>query len=327
MTNLDHYIDRFRKLRSDRNARWPANSLHRSPYKPLLLLSVLDLFAQGIVTSNLIKLTPDLGELFNLYCSQIMPPDWRCNIAMPFFHLSGDDFWHLAPLPGKESIIASGRRLRSVSLLVDNVAGARLDDELYTLLCVDESRNVLRALLIETYFVPQVQQILVEQGIVNSEAFEYSQVLLEQAQKRQTVKEEKTEQKEYKHHVRDQGFRRAVVTAYSHRCALCGIRILTPDGHTSIVAAHIIPWSVSHNDDPRNGISLCHLCHWTFDKGLIGIASSYIVMISPRLAANQNIPGHLVTLNDRSIIGPEEQYLWPDLDSLAWHIREVFRRR
>ncbi|MCB8986015.1 MAG: HNH endonuclease [Ardenticatenaceae bacterium] len=26
-------------------------------------------------------------------------------------------------------------------------------------------------------------------------------------------------------------------------------------------AAHIIPWSESHNDDPRNGLALCHLCH------------------------------------------------------------------
>lgn len=323
MTDLDHYIKRFRKLRSDRNARWPAASLHRSPYKPLLLLSVMDLFAQGSITSNLIELTPDLGELFNLYCSRIMPPDWRCNIAMPFFHLSREGFWHLVPLPGKEDIIASGRRLQSVSLLVNTVTGARLDEELYALLCVEKFRNVLRTLLIETCFAPEAQQELVEQGTINSEAFEYSQILLEQARQQQ-VKEER---KEYRRLARDQGFRRAVVIAYEHRCALCGIRMLTPDGHTAVVAAHIVPWNISHNDDPRNGMALCHLCHWTFDEGLIGVSPGYIVMTSPRLTANQNVPGHLDTLNGRGMIGPGERALWPDSKSLKWHLQEVFHKR
>ena len=72
--------------------------------------------------------------------------------------------------------------------------------------------------------------------------------------------------------MRDQGFRRAVVTAYTHRCAFCGIRMRTIDGHTAVDAAHIIPWSLSHNDDPRNGLALCKLCHWSFDEGLLGVS-------------------------------------------------------
>jgi len=31
---------------------------------------------------------------------------------------------------------------------------------------------------------------------------------------------------------RDQGFQRIVVSTYDHRCALCGVRIITPEGHT-----------------------------------------------------------------------------------------------
>ncbi|HEX6385411.1 MAG TPA: hypothetical protein VF177_12130 [Anaerolineae bacterium] len=42
---------------------------------------------------------------------------------------------------------------------------------------------------------------------------------------------------------------------------------------------------------------------------------------------NPNVPGHLVTLNGRGMIGPAEQPLWPDVDALSWHGREVFRRR
>lgn len=325
MNSLEKYIQLFRKLRSDKSTKWPNATLNRSPYKPLLLLAIIDLFAQGGITTNLIELTSDIADLFDLYCRLVLPSDWQCNIAMPFFHLSREGFWHLVPLPGKETIIASGRRLQSVSLLTENTKGARLDDALYTLMCIEESRDILRAALIETYFVPEAQQKLVEQGIINAEAFEYSKLLLERA--RQGVKEGLGQQEEYQPPVRDQGFRRAVITAYDHRCALCGIRMLTPSGHTAVAAAHIIPWSISHNDNPRNGMALCYLCHWTFDAGLIGVSPDYVVITSPQLNTRRNVPGHLTTLNGRGLIGPGERSLWPDNRSLKWHLQEVFLKR
>ena len=127
--------------------------------------------------------------------------------------------------------------------------------------------------------------------------------------------------------MRDQGFRRVVVTAYDHRCVLCGIRLLTDDGHTAVDAAHIIPWSLSHNDDPRNGMALCRLCHWTFDEGLVGVSSHYLVLLASQLAHQPNVPGHLATLAGRGILGPAARDLWPDHDALAWHRQEVLRAR
>ncbi len=40
---------------------------------------------------------------------------------------------------------------------------------------------------------------------------------------------------------------------YSHRCALCGIRMITPEGHTLVEAAHIRPWADCQDDRPANG--------------------------------------------------------------------------
>ena len=73
--SLENYAKKFSQLRSDHNAKWPDASLGRSPYKPLLLLAVMDLLAQGDVTTNLIQLTPELGDIFHLYCNQVMPTD------------------------------------------------------------------------------------------------------------------------------------------------------------------------------------------------------------------------------------------------------------
>ena len=76
-----------------------------------------------------------------------------------------------------------------------------------------------------------------------------------------------------------------------------------------------------------NGMALCRLCHLTFDEGLLGVSSRYMVIASPRLAANNNVPGHLLTLDDRGIIGPGERLLWSGLDALSWHRQNVLQSR
>ena len=104
------------------------------------------------------------------------------------------------------------------------------------------------------------------------------------------------------------------------------MRILTSDGHMVVDAAHIVPWSVSHDDDPHNGMALCRLCHWTFDQGMLTVSGKYEIMLSIELRSTVNAPGHLLTLERRPIIGPDERDLWPSLEALHWHRKAVFRR-
>ncbi len=320
---VEHYVRRFAGLRTDRSrARWPAITRHRAPHKPLLLLAVLDLFAQGSIERNQIELGPALGELFTSYWGRVMPPDQRGNLALPFFHLKSEGFWHLIPLPGKGEVLAGSSQIRSVNRLRETVSGARLEDELYTLLRDETPRHLLRTVLIDTYFATEAQRKLSEQAVVNLEAFRYSQELLA----RTSLVGEALRGEGYRTAVRDQGFRRAIVFTYDHRCAFCGIRVLTVDGHTAVDASHIVPWSVSQDDRPTNGMALCRLCHWTFDEGLLGISpQSYEILVSPQLVAARNLPGHLPDVEGRLIVGPAETTLWPDPSSLEWHRRRVFR--
>ena len=101
----------------------------------------------------------------------------------------------------------------------------------------------------------------------------------------------------------------------------------TPEGHTVVDAAHIVPFSESRNDDPRNGMALCRLCHWTFDEGLLGVNVEYVVRVSPRLRAERNVPAHLATLDGRAMLKPAERDYWPAIESLRWHVGNVFRGR
>lgn len=320
------YARLFADLNTSRNRRyWTGATKHQAPHKPLLLLSVIDLFEQGGIRSNLIELSSDLGDTFARYWERVLPFDRRGNIALPFFHLRSEGFWNLLPKPGKEEALRSAAQIRSLAHLEGHTLGARLDEDLYQLLQTKERRNRLRRVLIETYFAPEVRDSLIEQGAVNREAFLYSKELLKRPGD-QTFEETLTEEEKYRPAVRDQGFRRAVVMAYEHRCALCGIRVRTLDGHTVVAAAHIRTWSKTYDDRPANGLSLCRTCHWTFDEGLLRISAAYEIHASAQLRTGGNLSGYLVSLEGRSIVLPSEGAYWPDADCLKWHHEHVFRR-
>lgn len=321
---LEKYIKKFASLRTDIGQhRYPALTMHRAPHKPFLLLSVMDLIAQGIVTENFIEPSLDLVETFNTYWALVMPIGHRTTMAHPFPRLKTDGFWIRIANPGydpeHEYNVTSMARLREI------YAGAKIDDELFQYFCNPETREKLRATLINTYFAPEVRPVLVEQGAVNLAAYQYSQDLLKKA--KDSEKEwEISDESEKNQKIRDQGFRKVITLLYDHRCSLCGIRMITPEGHTIVEAAHIKPWSKSYDDRPTNGMALCRLCHWSFDEGLISVGNKYEVLVSSRIRTDRNIPGHVLTLADRPIIKPDNEIYWPAIENIAWHQKHAFKR-
>ena len=295
---------------------------HRAPHKPFLLLSVMDLIAQGVVTENFIESSFDLVDHFNIYWSLVMPVGSKTSMAYPFPRLKTDGFWHLVPNPGYEQQIDMD--FSSITKLREVCAGARMDEELFLSICNPVTRDQLRTVLLDTYFAPEIRPLLVEQGSINVAAYEYSRELLKEVRETERIwGEDEASGKNEK--VRDQGFRKAIVSLYEHRCALCGIRMLTPEGHTVVEAAHIKPWSESHDDQPTNGMALCRLCHWYFDEGLMSVGKEYEVLVSKGIQVEQNLPGHIQTLRDRNIFTPDDNKYWPAQDNLHYHRKERFR--
>ena len=75
--------------------------------------------------------------------------------------------------------------------------------------------------------------------------------------------------------LRDASFQERILTAYRYRCAICGVQL------DLVQAAHIVP--VSHDegtDQTSNGIALCALHHYAYDRGLIFIDEEYSVEIN-----------------------------------------------
>jgi putative restriction endonuclease len=302
---------------------WSALTRHSAPHKPFVLLAVIDLIAEGVLTENFVAPSFELVDTFNIYWSKIMPVSTRGNMAYPFCRLQTDGFWHLVPNPGYEApiqcdLISSMVRLREM------VAGATLDAELYTLLLEPEARETLRGIVVRTYFAEEVGPVLLDQSKVNFDSYRYSEELLQVPRQLVVYPGGEDASDERRNRVRDQGFRRAIVTLYNHRCALCGIRMLTADGHTIVEAGHIIPWKESYDDRPSNGMAMCRLCHWFFDEGLMTVGQEYEVLVSSRVGMEQNLPGHIFSLTGRGILKPAEEQLWPAQENLGHHRRNKF---
>lgn len=75
--------------------------------------------------------------------------------------------------------------------------------------------------------------------------------------------------------LRDARFRKNVLTAYSYRCAFCGVALNLTD------AAHIVP--ITHEssvDRTYNGLALCALHHRAYDQSLVTVWEDYTVRVS-----------------------------------------------
>lgn len=88
---VEQQCEKLSKMRTDTNRkRWSGLTCYRAPHKPFLLLSVLDLFAQGMITSHFIEPSPDLVDTFNTYWSNIMSAGASTSMAYPFPRLQND---------------------------------------------------------------------------------------------------------------------------------------------------------------------------------------------------------------------------------------------
>ncbi len=86
--------------------------------------------------------------------------------------------------------------------------------------------------------------------------------------------------------LRDIDFRQRVLTAYGHRCAMCGIQLKLLD------AAHILPAAhPDSTDETGNGVSLCTLHHRAFDRGLVTFDGRYSTHLNDKMIAEYGMAG------------------------------------
>ncbi len=121
--------------------------------------------------------------------------------------------------------------------------------------------------------------------------------------------------------IRQNFFRRAVLSSYRQRCCMSGL-----SDSRLLVASHIVPWSKDKENrlNPRNGLCLSALHDKAFDRGLIALNDDYRVILSKDLERQKEpfvqqffhpLAGQAITLPERFV---------PDKSFLAKHREIVF---
>jgi putative restriction endonuclease len=299
----DDWLDRLYNLRRDKRGS------HERPHKPALLLSIIDLLDRGVITSNQVPLSKELVATFKRYFAAVRKADDQPTIQNPFFHLCGDKFWQLVPVTGEGPIYRPGgvAGAPSVAELRRRVAYGQFASAFWQLLREPIARGQLREALIARYF-PEEREKLAAIAATNGKQTSAST----------------SELREEMPPGRDGAFRRTILEIYDFRCAACGVRVLLDQSESLVEAAHLIPFSVSWNDKPTNGLALCPNHHWAMDRHLIapvpdckqraGIWRVNEQRLDDRIEGQRD----LVSMAGKAVIPPSEEKFYPAPESLRW---------
>ncbi|MGB3491940.1 MAG: hypothetical protein WBA57_04385 [Elainellaceae cyanobacterium] len=119
---MNYYANKFQRIRVNR-----AHAV--APHKPILLLSVVELFEKNVILENKIYLPPRLIATFLKYWSCLGSLDHNPDISRHFFHMKSGKFWHLMANRGYEKVISSGIKLKTFSEVKQAVNYAYLDED------------------------------------------------------------------------------------------------------------------------------------------------------------------------------------------------------
>lgn len=319
MDALKKYLNSFQKLRIDR-----AHGL--APHKPILCLSVLQTFQNGINDNQKIYITPELVALFKANWSLLVTSNHDCRFALPFYHLTSDLFWKLIPKPGFENILQFKDSMRSFANLNAAVDFAVIEDDLLFLMKDKKSNQILQQFLLDEYFLETKnnysnsrgrQQKLfddIEGKILNEDAAEY----------RAEIKKLMQQQNEEEIFLRGSLFKREVPKIYNYTCCISGMKIAATISVSMIDACHIVPFGLSYDDTITNGIALCPNLHRAFDRGLISIDNNYNVIVSK--AFKEDETNYSIRIFDnQKIILPKQEMFYPLVENLNWHRKNIFK--
>lgn len=318
--SLQKYIKLFSKLRVDRTHGVAA------PHKPVLLLSVLQLYQNKLVNDNRIYITPDLVSLFKVIWSLLVVSNNNCNIAYPYYHLKSSSFWKLIP---KRNYNNQNLKV-SFSSINASFECAVIDDDLYNLMMDIKSNSILQEVLLETYF-PQTKDRFKNPEQEQTKLFNNIEniILKESPTEYKTEVKKLIEQNDEEEiFLRGGVFKREIPKIYNNTCCISGMRIDSTINISMIDACHIVPFSESYDDTITNGIALCPNLHRAFDRGLISINNNYQVIISDSKIFKEETGDYGIRrFEGKQILLPENDYYYPSLNNLEWHNRNCFKTK
>ncbi|WP_312334712.1 HNH endonuclease [Sphingobacterium sp.] len=294
-----------------------------APYKPILLLTLVELIEKGIVIDNRFEVNVDLVGLFQENWRLLVRTAHQSDFTQPFYYLqsdkaAGDNFWCLYPNPGFQI----NAHIKSVKILSEVVAYGSFDDRLAVLLSDPLDRATVRDQLLSVYFPDERLAYYRHKQLNDGFYHEVQSLVLNEPEANYKHISIQTEEDMF---VRSGLFKRYIPQLYQDTCAMTGMRMRSTFKYNFIDACHIVPFAITHDDKVTNGIALCPNLHRAFDRGLVSVDEDYTIMVSTHIDELVDHPYSLSKLNGQSILLPYLQQYYPSQENLAWHRENVFK--
>lgn len=281
----------------------------RAPHKPLLLLLTLGRLSRD---ENRLVRYEEVEARMRQLLDRFGPPRKATHPEFPFWHLQTDGLWEIPDadrLPKKKG----GSSVPASTLRKSGVLGG-LPHSVDQLLRRDPELVETAAVTLLNGHFPDSFHTSIRDAVGLSEPMALEASAPYGVAPRRT---------------RDPNFRRAVLTAYELRCAVCDFDIRLDDDLLGLDAAHIKWHAYGGPDRVPNGLALCKLHHHALDRGAIGLDASenrrFRLLVSQEISGTSEAFRQLVDARGRPVREPQGETHLPDPAFVAWHRREVFR--
>jgi len=289
----DEVLERFSALRQHQQDG------HRSPHKPLLVLTALGrLLATGRSST---PFTDVEGQLAGLIAA-FGPPSRTAPAtaaAYPFTRLRSDNVWQLDADVAMDLV---------TPLREHSVAGSFTPEIEQALQGSDRLVHRLAKMLVRSQFPDSLAgEVLVHAGLDPDLVLAESNGGGAGELRRRSV-----------------AWVREVITAWDQQCAFCGYDGQLAAYPVGVEAAHVRWFNLGGPDELDNGLALCALHHRLFDRGVLTVDLDHRVSVSGHFTGRTPAARAVYELHGTPL-QPRRGTLLPAEEHLAWHHREVFK--
>ncbi len=290
-----------------------------APHKPVLLLAIIRGYETGVLSGNLIQISPELLGIFKQIWNFLVRSDYQLGMGYPFFYLKSEPFWELTFKQGAGDASSNQNKAKNISALDGVVDYAKIEAKMASWLNDSEKRKLLTEAILQKYFpltkasfYDDYETVDLLHGIDNLLLNTPKLVYRSKIEKLMKAKDFEAV------YLRSTSFKRTISMIYDFQCAASQWKAITAQNISMIDACHIVPFSVSHDDTVQNGIALAPTLHRAFDRGLISISDSYQVLVDKDFQ-EEGEDWSLRRLEGKQILLPRNENHWPSKENLLWH--------
>lgn len=240
-------------------------------HKPVMLIALVDVLEYGNieVTPEYIPIDGKLKNRFEEVWALLVPGLKPGNFFKPVFHLPNEGFWGVFTASNRPAT----KEYSSLKGVAEDGLWSRFHEDYAALIALPEVREIMRMIVLDTYFPKTEQRYWVNKG--------QAKLIAElQVEEPAPTYISKLEFVHFEGFVRHWKFRVNVLHVYDHTCCITGLRAQKGLLHPLVDACHIETHAKSGIDHPNNGLALCKNLHAAFDAGLISLSDDYRILVS-----------------------------------------------